>query len=568
MPFLLKIRTGGLGRQRGMAMIMVISLFALMSSYLIANGLSRTQAEVGIEQDRRTLQAMQQAKAALIAHAASEAWGTDGANDQPGALPCPAADDAGVAGSSCTATASTRVGRFPWKTFGGTELRDGSGQILWYALSANFRKASGTTVINSDTEGTLTVTGNAPATKVVAVIIAPGSALDGQDRSSGSGIASYLESTNASGTDTFVTKTAPDTWRSTTDREAIFNDKILIVTQADLMAVVEPAVADRIEKSVKPYIDEYFYVNATNLGWSAFPFPATFASPDPGTSGTGTTRAQSSFIGSALQTSGLLPLSTSASYTWASGTVTLIGGTASSATLSSPCTIFSVTSWRCNITVNSLNSPATCGSFTNRHCIVNPRVRVAAGIGGSAGLSFADLPSASSVVSNRTLLSSPAATIGGTLDSIGVGTVNYEASQSYSSYQSSAFTRTWRITIPAVVSSPLTSSSDTTSGWFIKNEWYRQTYYAVSTGYLPGGGSSCVAGSTCLTVNNLPSSYATANDKRAILIFAGRALTGSRPSSSLTDYLEDQNLTPADRIFTHRYGSALTLNDRAIVLSP
>jgi len=154
------------------------------------------------------------------------------------------------------------------------------------------------------------------------------------------------------------------------------------------------------------------------------------------------------------------------------------------------------------------------------------------------------------------------------LTAAGVGTVNFDGTHTYSRYASSSFNRRMVVTIPSVVASSLTGSSDADAGWFVKNEWYRQTYYAVSPGFLPGGGATCAAGSTCLTVNNLPSSYTTANDKRAILIFAGRALTGAHPSANLAYYLEGQNQTPSDRIFTHRYGSASTLNDRAIVLSP
>src|SRR5258708_29066232 len=44
------------------------------------------------------------------------------------------------------------IGRIPWKTLGIDDLRDASGERLWYALAHNFRKLSGTTVINSDTQ--------------------------------------------------------------------------------------------------------------------------------------------------------------------------------------------------------------------------------------------------------------------------------------------------------------------------------------------------------------------------------------------------------------------------------
>ena len=138
------------------------------------------------------------------------------------------------------------VGRFPWKTIGTETLRDGSGLVLWYALSSNFRKASGTTVINGDTQGTLTVTGSTSASNVVALIIAPGNALNGQDRSSNT-ILNYLESASAS---TTATDTASESF-STAQSSETFNDRLVIVTQADLMAVVEPLVAARIERDVK-----------------------------------------------------------------------------------------------------------------------------------------------------------------------------------------------------------------------------------------------------------------------------------------------------------------------------
>jgi hypothetical protein len=72
-----------------------------------------------------------------------------------------------------------------------------------------------------------------------------------------------------------------------------------------------------------------------------------------------------------------------------------------------------------------------------------------------------------------------------------------------------------------------------------------------------------------LTVNNLPASFVQKNNKQAILVFAGRALNGStRPSAALANYLEGENSTPADLIFEHRAGTATTINDRVVVVSP
>ncbi|MFM9966976.1 MAG: hypothetical protein ACKVQK_01035 [Burkholderiales bacterium] len=591
-----------------MAMILMLTFAALIGSYFIASGLQRTQSEVAVEQERRSLASLQEAKAALIAYVAGKAGGPDDSsnpqNDQPGALPCPASDETGVAATSC-ATALTRIGRFPWKTIGSSDLRDGSGSLLWYALSDNFRKASGTTVINGDTEGTLTVSGISPASKIIAIIIAPGEALATQDRSNNS-YANWLDTAAVSGvsisnagdinvnepTDTFVTAASSET----------FNDKIMVVTQADLMTVLEPAVAARIQRDIKPYIDQYFYVDSSNLGWSAFPFPTPFANPDPGTSGTATTRAQSSYLGSTTQIAGLLPLSASVSYPWnaASASVSKTGGLGANTLESVSCTA-TAAQLGCALTVRALNSVASCGAATP-FCMLNPQISVSATVGTNAGVSFASLPTAASVdvrassstgSATRTMTGE---TISGSITSTGLGTVTYQGTHSYSRYRTATFTRTLYVAIPVVVTSSLINSGDTTAGWFIKNEWFRQTFYAVSPGYLPGGGESCVAGSTCLTINNLSSasvasatdprgttltgsnllaSASTLKNQRAILIFAGRALTGSsRPSSALSDYLEDENQTLTDRIFSHKYksssGAATTVNsnDHIVVISP
>ena len=110
--------------------------------------------------------------------------------------------------------------------------------------------------------------------------------------------------------------------------------------------------------------------------------------------------------------------------------------------------------------------------------------------------------------------------------------------------------------------------------WFISNQWYRQAYYAVSQGYVSGGVpvgnpatcSPLPATPSCLTVNNLP---APKNNKSAILVLTGRALgSQTRPSGNPADYLEGQNSTPADLIFEHRAGTATTINDRVVVVSP
>jgi hypothetical protein len=561
-------------RQRGMAMLALVVLVTLVSTYAVSDALTRINAQVKTERENLSRQSMKEAKAALIAWSASQAWATN-SNDQPGSLPCPDVNNDGLSdytGNACT----SQVGRLPWITIKAQDLRDASGEILWYAVSTNFRKYSGVTVINSDTQGLLTLyddkaNASTPTlTNVVAFVIAPGQAIAGQTRdpsnsSALNNVSNYLEGRNTGANGNYTSgPQSPLTYPDS------FNDQLLPITQSELLSVVEPAVASRIERDIKPYINDYY------AQWGAFPFPAIFASPDPGTSGSGTTRAQSAYLGSTTATSGgLIPITASATYSWSApgSPVALTGGIAGSISGVS-CTAVSGVGWRCSFTLNALNSVATCGSST-RYCMLNPVFTVDGNVA-NAGLSFVDLPDVSLVTVTNTSGSTARAvtstTVTGTLSATGSGTVRFQGTHVYSNYRSTTFTRTMRVTIPDPTAHPITASGDATAGWFVSNEWYRQIYYALSPGYSPGGGASCAAlpaTPSCLTVNGLPASYAQINDKRAVLILGGRVLTASsRPSASLGNYFEGENTTPADYTFVHRAGLPTTINDRVVVIAP
>ncbi len=246
--------------ERGFALIAILALAALFSAFLIASALNFTSAGISNEREQRSMNALRQAKTALIAYAASEQWQlyrSPTTYFQPGALPCPDQDDDGDADCAFGSNTASMIGRLPFKTLGIDELRDASGERLWYALSHDFRKnrcpGSGCTTINSDTLGQLTVTGTAPATQVVAIVFAPGGVIQGQNRDPTnasvhndplnyldgppnlSDPVNYVFTTNALPSDTF-------------------NDRVLVITQADLMAAVEPVVAARIERDIKPYL--------------------------------------------------------------------------------------------------------------------------------------------------------------------------------------------------------------------------------------------------------------------------------------------------------------------------
>lgn len=568
-----------------MALLAIVVLVTLVSAYAISDAITRITSEVKVGRDKRNLDAMQEAKAALIAWSASQAW-TTGSTDQPGSLPCPDTDNDGLAdltGNACT----SQVGRLPWKTIKSQDFRDASGEILWYALSANFRNYSGVTVVNSDVQGQLTLYSDQTSTttptlsNVIAILLAPGTTVSGQTRAPTdsvalNNVANYLEGRNAG-----VTGNYTDTPQSPAIYPDSFNDRLLPVTHSDLFSVVEPAVAARIERDIKPYLTSYY------TQWTRFPFPSLFAttgnpagSPgNPGTSGAGTTRAQSAFLGGTTATTGgLLPV-TNATASWnaAGTTITLTGGTAASISGVS-CSTFTTAAiqyLRCDFNINPVFTTSCPISGGSTWCMYNPSFRVD-GFIPNAGLSFVDKPDFVTypvTVTNASGLTTRVMTSTSQTNSLaatGVGTISFAGTHTRSSTSSAA--RAMRVTIPGVTISALTNSNDANAGWFISNEWYRQLYYAVSPGYLPGGSGSCTplpATPSCLTVNSLPTSYAQTTDKRAILVLGGRSLNGtSRPSSSPGNYFEAENTTPADYIFAHSSGNATSTNDRVIVVAP
>lgn len=249
-------------RQRGVALIILLVL--LLIGVGTAIFVYMRPASQSIERDKVTAAALAQAKAALIGYAASNPL-------QPGILPCPDSDNDGSADSPCEATGVTAVGRLPWKTLGLPDLRDGSGECLWYAVSANFKNSglSGPSTVNSDSAGTLAINdiGGTPvysgSNAVLAIVFAPGTTLSTtlppQNRSPSSAtvcggnlaVANYLEGGNEIAlTSIFVSGQATTT----------FNDRLLPITSDALFQVVEYRVAREIRANLAAYyaINNYY----------------------------------------------------------------------------------------------------------------------------------------------------------------------------------------------------------------------------------------------------------------------------------------------------------------------
>ena len=125
------------------------------------------------------------------------------------------------------------------------DLRDGSGERLWYALSPNFRDHASAPPLNSDTAGQLTVTGASTTTGVVAIIFAPGELRGTQvgDTANANNVANYLEGENNNGDLTFTTALASTT----------FNDRLLTITSDNVFNVVTARVAGEVRSALEQY---------------------------------------------------------------------------------------------------------------------------------------------------------------------------------------------------------------------------------------------------------------------------------------------------------------------------
>ena len=237
------------GKQQGAALlIMLVILIIAVSAFLLK---SLNLSSINNARQKTTSAALAQAKQALLGYAVSD-------NNRPGELPCPDVDNDGMvtladySGSNC----ASLIGRLPWITLGLPDLRDGSGERLWYALSDPFH-ANGSAVLNSNTQGTLQVYGPDGVTlqtqanySAVAVIFSAGSPVGTQTRDTvaqQNNASNYLDSANGRNN---YTAGGPFIAGS---RSSTFNDQLLLITTHDLIPLVEKRVATDVKKALASY---------------------------------------------------------------------------------------------------------------------------------------------------------------------------------------------------------------------------------------------------------------------------------------------------------------------------
>jgi len=234
----------------------------------------------------------------------------------PGRLPCPDTDNDGIPEpliTNCIDAGVAMVGRFPWAANGMDfyDIRDASGQRLWYAVSQNFNfNVAAPDVINSDAFSTITIhdqTGalvyDGSVTGVVAVIIAPGPSIDrngvAQDRVVGngddpfdlvadtdpaivdptnyldvSGVRDNADFINNNNVDGFILGPVDDL----AAEELIVNDQIILITTEELIEFVEKAVLTAYRTSIDDYQQNIWGLVAANY---RYPWLDAYNNADP-----------------------------------------------------------------------------------------------------------------------------------------------------------------------------------------------------------------------------------------------------------------------------------------------
>ncbi len=186
-----------LHRQTGFSLLLYVLMILAMGGFLLEGYLQNARKEAEARKEQFDHDVLMQAKAALLQYAYNYPVS---AGQGPGRLPCADTDNDGLPNTNAVQCVS--VGRFPWDDPGlaVNELRDSSGERLWYAVAGTYatnvlnnspyvpassKHAGGKRFINSDAVGTITIKDQAgqilydgAVNGVAAVIIAPGPAID------------------------------------------------------------------------------------------------------------------------------------------------------------------------------------------------------------------------------------------------------------------------------------------------------------------------------------------------------------------------------------------------------
>ncbi len=334
------------------------------------------------------------------------------------------------------------------------------------------------------------------------------------------------------------------------------------------MRAIEGPIAQRIQTQIVPAINSVYTAangwydkNGNLLSQPLYPFAAPFNSPNPAVNPPNP--------GVVNNYEGVLPIKPDAA-----SSVAWVTASVSASVIVGPnpknidCSNSTSNSVQCTFDLRKSSSPQTL-QVTASASKVGIGFRQPPGL--LANVSYAGLTLSSASIQN-------------TLVSDGTAQVVYQAVA-----PAAGGKVTVSIGINAADDS-ITDANNSATGWFIRNQWYMFTYYAVSGRYAPGGNEKCAGGpasTPCLTmyVDGVPN-----NNVRALLVFAGRFLTGvNTPLRPMTgdpaigdpkSYFEGYNLRAATNylsatppssfwwVFDKHSAATSAFNDRTFSIAP
>ncbi len=167
--------------------MLMLTILVMGTATLLVS--SFNHSAVQIERDQKTAKALVLAKEALIGDAISQTPVTSAGflrlPDLGFMIGLAPAEGSAAPNFSGNSKDYSVIGKLPWRTLGLEPLRDGQGECLWYVVSGHFKNTPATDALNWDTAGQINLVdgnGNIVASNLAALVVAPGHALDGQNR--------------------------------------------------------------------------------------------------------------------------------------------------------------------------------------------------------------------------------------------------------------------------------------------------------------------------------------------------------------------------------------------------
>lgn len=184
-------------KEQGLALLMLVFLLAFTVVIYTINAIDTNS--INQKRNQKTSEALAEAKAALLGEVVRVEEAELGAKITE-AIYLPNPDIAGGLGEGIEAGnlgGQNRVvlGKLPWRDLDFHAIKDGWGECLWYVVSGSYKRNPPTdSIYNWDRQGQIDIIdANATyvANNIVALIVAPGAILEGQNRTLGD--AGYLQ---------------------------------------------------------------------------------------------------------------------------------------------------------------------------------------------------------------------------------------------------------------------------------------------------------------------------------------------------------------------------------------